>query len=323
MLAVKSIFITGASGFLGANLVHFFAKDKKTNLYLLVRHNSKNLWRIKTLLKQKNVHLVYGDITDKNSLQFLTQLRPEVIIHNAIYGGYGFQQPETEKVIQTNFMGTVNLLEIVKKLDFRCLLVSGSSSEYGIKNAPMSETDRLEPIGAYGVAKAAATLYAQAVAQQTGKKIFCIRPFSLYGPYEEKNRFIPYLVMSYIRKQKKLFLRTPQATRDFLFIDDAVDLYHTVIQHSSQLTPGEIFNLGSGKETRVIDLIALFNKIFNYTFEIELEKGIPREGDVFCTWQASMKKAKKILHWQPHNSLPAGFKKTVTWFKKNLSYYQN
>ncbi|MBF0105633.1 MAG: NAD(P)-dependent oxidoreductase [Deltaproteobacteria bacterium] len=320
MISNKKILITGAAGFIGANLAHYLAKTDN-QLVLFLREKSVNDWRIKALCKQKNVRMVRGNIEKKGTLKFIQKLQPDVIIHNAIHGGYGFQQKFKKRVINTNFLGTVNLLEEVKNIDFDCFILTGSSSEYGIKNKPMSEKDTLEPAGAYGVSKAAASLYASYIARETGKKIIIARPFSVFGDYEEKTRLIPYIVTQYLRHQKTLHLRTPHAPRDYLFIADLMDFYCKIISSPSLFKPGEVVNLGSGTETRVVDLVNVCKRVLHHDFEICLSSGTDREGDVFKKWRSDTSRIRERFNWQPKHSLEQGIIKTVAWFRKNLRFY--
>lgn len=321
MISNKKIFITGASGFIGANLAHFFAQTNN-QLFLFLREGSLNSWRIRNLLEKSNVTVIQGNLCEKAGLKVLDELQPEIILHNAAFGGYGFEQTETEKIVQTNLTGTINLVDALEDLDFECCLVSGSSSEYGIRKSPMKETDPMAPVGAYGVSKAAATLYAQAAAQKTQKKILIIRPFSVYGYYEDASRFIPHLILQYLEKTKNIFLRTPEAKRDFLFIEDVFSFYSHILDHLEKLSPGEILNMGSGRQFSILDVVNIFSKTFNWPFEIKKEKGTRREGDAFEMWQADISLAKQKTGWSPQFDLASGLQKTVAWFEKNVTVYQ-
>ena len=99
------VLITGATGFIGANLAHFFANEK-TDVHILLRESS-NTWRINSILSKLNKH--YCDLTDREKTKrVISEIRPNIILHLAMYGGYSFQS-DSLKIINTNYIGTVNL----------------------------------------------------------------------------------------------------------------------------------------------------------------------------------------------------------------------
>jgi len=192
----KKILITGATGFVGANLLRKLI-DSKNDIHVIIRSTS-NLWRINDIIDKVNAHVC--DLTNRESVEKLVlKIKPQIIFHLAVYGGYQFQE-ESLKIIDTNLIGIINLLNACCKIGFECFINTGSSSEYGLKNKPMSENDLLEPINDYGIAKAAATLYCQAIGRRENLPIFTLRLFSPYGYYEGPTRLIPYLIISCLKK---------------------------------------------------------------------------------------------------------------------------
>ena len=108
--------------------------------------------------KQRQYKQHWADLTDAPALrQTVASSRPAVIYHLATYGAYPSQK-ERSAILATNLIGTANLLDALENHDFRALIHTGSSSEYGHKSGPMHEDDRLEPRTDYGVSKAAAAL---------------------------------------------------------------------------------------------------------------------------------------------------------------------
>lgn len=310
------VLITGATGFIGANLAHFFVNEK-ADVHILLRESS-NTWRINDILSRLNKH--YCDLTDReNTKRIISEIRPNTILHLAMYGGYSFQN-DSLRMINTNYIGTVNLLDACIEVGFDCFIHTGSSSEYGIKEDSMKEKDLLEPIDIYGATKAAATLYSQVIAKRHNLPIFTLRLFSPYGYYEEPMRLIPYLVISML-KNEKIKLASPYAVRDFIFIEDVVDAYLQVVNKKNLIPPGTIFNVGSGYDSKVIDIFKLLKEIIGYKMDFVIE-GTPRESDKLQVWRANIEKAQKILGWYPKYNLENGLIKTVKWFKENIHLYE-
>src|SRR5207244_6176060 len=143
--------------------------------------------------------------------------------------------------------GTANLLDALDGHDYRSLVHTGSSSEYGHKDAPMCEDDRLEPRTDYGVTKSAATLLCQAEAYK-GRPVTTVRVFSAYGPWEEPSRLVPYVVGCCLRGE------TPRVTagaqpRDFVYVGDVVELLK-VAAHDPRAA-GRVLHAGTGRQHTV------------------------------------------------------------------------
>ena len=155
---MSKILITGATGFVGRNLVESLPKDK---LILFKR----------------------GDDPKR-----LTEARPDVIVHLAA------ELKDRGKMANTNMALTVDLLKASKRFSLKTFIYLGSSSEYGIKYKPMKENDISLPANFYGHTKLLATMFCREGARLYKKNIIILRPFSIYGKYEREERFIPKLI---------------------------------------------------------------------------------------------------------------------------------
>lgn len=316
MFKNKKILITGATGFIGANLTRYFLK-RGADVAIFTRKTS-NKWRIKDILphiREYNVDLFNSDGLNR----IMQKIKPQIIFHTAVYGGYPFQV-ESEKMLAVNFYGTVNLINTCKNINYELFVNTGSSSEYGGKLHSMKENDMLEPITDYGVSKAAATLYVHAVAKRQNLPVVTLRLFSPYGYYEEPTRLIPSVIISCL-KGKSPKLSSPDCVRDFIFIEDVLEFYARVVKNKDKIK-GEIFNLGSGEECSVGNIVTRIIKLTG-------NKTRPEWGSIKNRryepprWRADIAKAKKLLNWQPQYDVSYGLEKTVDWFKKNISLYEN
>lgn len=178
------ILITGGSGFIGANLAHFFSSCGH-DVAITIRRES-NMWRISDI--QKHLTVFKTDITNpQNVKDNLSSYKPDIIIHTATFGGYHFET-DTKQIFDVNLNATINLVEAYLSSNAELLINTGSSSEYGFKTTKMNENDLLEPIRSYAISKAAATLYCRSRSIETSRKIVTLRLFSAYGYYEESHR---------------------------------------------------------------------------------------------------------------------------------------
>ena len=312
---MKKVLITGGAGFIGANFTQRFL-DLGHSVHLIDQPEA-NLWRLEKIKDKINTHFI--DLKDYEKLEsFIFELKPDIIIHLAAYGTYPGNQKDIKKTIETNILGTINLVNACSKINFDCLINTGSSSEYGIKDKPMQENDLLEPDNLYGVAKAAATMYCQHMAKKLDLPIAVIRPFSVYGYFEEKERLVPTVIKACL-ENSQLNLSSSNSVRDYIFIEDLIDGYLTVIENI-QNNKGEIFNLGIGEQKKISEVVEIVKKITQSPVE-------PQYGQVKAAqaepknWIADISKMKS-LGWQPEHNLDQGLEKTIAWFKQNLSLYK-
>jgi nucleoside-diphosphate-sugar epimerase len=156
--------------------------------------------------------------------------------------------------------------------------------------------------------KAAATLYCQNAAKKHGLPIVIMRPFAVYGPFEEQTRLIPTLVGAYINGQSPK-LSSPDSVRDFVFVEDVVAAYMAAIKNIEK-TKGEIFNVGSGIQYTIGEIAAMVQ-------EMTGSKLLPEYGQIKqvqeepIRWVADISKAKTLLGWEPAHTIQQGLKKLI------------
>lgn len=311
----KKALVTGATGFVGSNLVRKLL-NLNYEVHVLIRKTS-NPWRIRDVSDKINCH--YVNLIDKAGLQKeILQISPSVIFHLANAGLYGGNESSTKEYLDTNFLGTVNLIECSKDLDYVCFVNTGSSAEYGSKDEPMDENDLCEPESIYGITKLASTIYAKNFAKKNHKPIVTLRLFSPFGAFDNSLRLIPYVITRTIKNQALLF-KKPDTVRDYIFIEDVTESYIRCIKNAKKVT-GEIINIGSGRQTSTKEVVRLILSICNSNSRIRWGgKFIKRNESK--VWQANIKKARLLLDWTPKYSLKRGLKETVGWFKDNIKYY--
>ena len=311
------ILITGATGFVGANLARYF-HGKGHTLAVTLRHNS-NAWRIDDLLDDVKTFRI--DLADKDSASSLFEnFKPDVAIHTAAFGGYHFESG-TKQILDVNLYGTINLVDSFVRFGDGVFINTGSSSEYGFKDRPMKESDILKPYSPYAVSKASATLYSGYKAIETGKRIFTLRLFSPYGYYEEMHRLVPCLLISAIT-HKTAKLNNPANMRDYVFIGDVSKAYETLINKSIGLGGGEIFNVGSGNEIPVGDMVKFAEEASGHSLEVEWGANEQIVGNKAVHWVADISKIKRDLGWSPETSIQTGLAKSYKWFAENISKYE-
>lgn len=310
---IEPILITGSSGFIGSNLLRFLTYNNY-KVHIILRKKS-NLNRIVDLLNYKNIFVHNVDLKNKKNLNLIIKkIKPQTIFHLATYGAYSHQ--DNKHKIQTNIInGTINLLDSCIENGFNRFINTGSNSEYGFKNKPMSELDLLEPNSYYAVFKSAISNYCSYISKAYDLPIITVRPFHIYGPFEDTKRLIPTMI-KYLLNNKDMKLVSPKITRDMVYIDDAIDLYIKIA--SAKIENGKIYNIGTGTQTSL-------KEIFEIVLNITKSKSKPlwnhmnnRSWDQKI-WLADMSLVKKDLKWKHKYNVKEGLKKTINWNLKNES----
>lgn len=314
-MKTQKVLVTGATGFVGANLVRRLVREGY-GVHIFTRASS-NKWRLTDVLSTLNGHTV--DLLEEKKLRgLLKEIEPEIIFHLAAAGIYGGVHLPEKNLIETNFLGTFNLLNACNDIDYKCFVNTGSSSEYGPKKQPMKETDVCEPINMYGITKCAATLYGSFVAKTEDKPIVGFRLFSPYGPYDDMTRLITYAIINALQNNN-LNLANPKAVRDYIYVEDVLDLYMKSIEKAYELK-GEVFNVGSGSQTTM-------HYVVNKIMELTKSKSSVNWGSVNGRswdaekWEADIKKTLKFFDWKPIYNIGKGLKNTISWFRNNLNLY--
>lgn len=313
-MAKKRIYlVTGGTGFIGSQLIRRLINNGE-DVHIIVRKEAR-FWRIEDIRHKVTCHM--SDLSDTDELRkIIEKIRPHVIYHLATYGAYPHQN-EPDKIIKTNILGTWNLLKASSHIDYELFVNTGSSSEYGFKKFPMKETDLLEPVSYYAVTKASQTLLCFHIARNEKRPIVTLRPFSVYGPYEEPTRFIPTLIKAlYFKEQMQLV--SPEISRDHIYVEDLVDVYLMVDRLKN--FAGEIFNIGTGIQSTIKDVVETAVRVTGETTDFKWGQMKPRLWDT-TNWVADISKVRGLLDWSPKISLEKGLSLMWEWFKSNSSIY--
>ena len=290
----KKILITGASGFLGKNLILKLLKDKSFDIYGLIKKGSK---RIKN---KKNLKYIYADMIK-------TKKKINIEFAYIINLAGNIDHKNKLQTLNAHYKGVRNLLKIVNLKKIKLFIQIGSCLEYGSKKSPQKENLVCKPISFYGKAKLSATRFIQ----QKLKKYLILRPYQIYGPHQKKDRLVPIVIESCL-KNKSFACTDGSQFRDFLYVDDFCELIKKILKKKNNING--IYNVGFGKPNKVKDVIKLIQKKINRGNPI-FGKIKMRTEEMKFTYP-NINKVKTIYKWRPKIKINDGLKKTIDFYAK-------
>ncbi|MFM9107955.1 MAG: NAD-dependent epimerase/dehydratase family protein [Chloroflexota bacterium] len=302
--------VTGASGFVGANLARRLLADGH-EVHLLLRPG-RAAWRVAGIAPHVSIHPV--DLEDAAAVESaMLAIRPEWVFHLAAHGAYSWQtDPST--IVAANLTGTMHLARAALRAGAGVLVNAGSSSEYGRKDHAPAEDEALEPNSVYAVTKAAATQFCRMTARAEGVPMPTLRLYSVYGPWEEPGRLVPDLLRAAMRGAWPP-LADPAIARDFVFVEDAADAFVRAAA-TSHADPGAIYNVGSGRQTTLREIVETARALLGVAAEPAWGTMPARAWDT-TVWVSDPRKIAAALGWTAATPLADGLRRTAAWLAAN------
>jgi len=305
------ILVIGASGFVGANLLH---RCLKIRTDVVGTFFSGNLWRLDGVPATSIVFLNLQDSI--NLISLLLRVKPKTIFDCSSFGSYSFEQ-ELERIHTTNYLSFISIMEEISKLNISAYIHAGSSSEYGLNASAPNETDMLIPNSHYAISKAATSQAISYYGKVRGVPVVNLRLYSVYGPYEDSSRLIPILCEKSLHGKLPLFACS-KTSKDFVYIDDVVEAFVDAALYMRSEIAGESFNIGTGAKTTLLALANTAKKLFQIQEEPQFNPSVGNSRDV-DDWCANTEKARKILGWTAKTKLEDGLVYTRDWWKNYLT----
>jgi len=307
------VLVTGASGFVGSNAVRRLLHEGR-QVHVILRDES-GLWRLQGLLERLVVHR--ADLRDAAAVRAaVAAAAPRTVLHLATYGAYE-AQADARRILETNVLGSYNLLEASLASNASLFVNAGSSSEYGYRDEAMRESDAPAPNSVYAVAKAAQTHLCSLLAKTSACAVVTFRLFSVYGPWEEPGRLFP-TVIQRARAGLPLEMVSPETARDFIYIDDVLDALLGFERLAG--IQGGVYNLGTGVESTMRDVVAAVQAAVGSQSEVHWGAMKARKWDA-AHWQADISKARAELGWAPRYTLAQGVARMAEWLKGAGEHY--
>ena len=320
----KRVLVTGADGFLGSHLVEELLK-KGAHVYGLVMYNSFNSFGWLNNLKNKKLNIIMGDIRDPYFLK--KKIKKVDYIFNLaalISVPYSFNAPYSN--VSNNILGTLNLLNFAYEKKIKKFVQFSSSEIYGsAKKVPLLETDKPNPQSPYAASKVGSDALSMSYFYTYSLPVIILRPFNTFGPRQSTRAVIPGIICQLIKNKKSISLGSLSPTRDFNYTKDTIS---ACIESLNIRENGEIFNICSGEEISIEDLVNYFERIVGNKINIKKDKNRFRKKTAEVNrLLGSNAKFIKFSNWKPKYVGEKGFikalRETFNWYKKNFSKIQN
>ena len=299
------VLITGASGFVGANLYKILAAVRN-DVYAVV--NLDKGWRLADVKDERVIAVDLNDFAASKNL--VNSVAPQTVFDCVAYGAYSFEE-DTNLIYQTNFQAIVNLVSLLAARPFAAYIHAGSSSEYGTNCAAPSEDSVCEPNSPYAVSKVALAGYLRFMGKQREFPCVNLRLYSVYGPLEDTSRLFPNLLRQALAGKLPPFVDA-RTSRDFIHVDDVCAAF---IMAAAKMHPGiygENFNIGTGIKTTIAELAEITRRVFGVKVEPKFGTMEGRAWDL-ADWYADPRKALIQLGWKPLIKLEDGLRSMADW----------
>ena len=295
----KKILITGASGFLGTNVISRLSRYKSFEIYGLISRNNKKL------KKFKNVRYFKNDISNAKLLN--KSILGKINFNYVINFAGNIDHSNKTQTYKAHYYGLTNLIKAIGKKNIKLFIQIGSSLEYGRSKSPHMEKIKCNPVSNYGKAKLLSSKYIE----KNIKNYIILRLYQVYGPYQKINRLVPIVINSCL-KNSSFPCTDGNQFRDFLYVDDFTDLILKILS-KKKINKG-VYNVGSGKPMRVKNVIYSIKKL--------TKKGRPNFGKIKMRKDENkylypnINKIKKNFDWKPKTKILLGLRKSINFYAK-------
>lgn len=252
------VLITGVSGFIGGALAPSVV-DKGFDVYGMERYVTGRY----VLGSRRNVKTVFGDLRDHSALRnIIRDIQPDIVIHLASISPVAYSYDHPNEVIETNFIGTMNLAELcLHEVPHFKQFLFASTSAYGNGLGLKTEGSKLNPNSPYAVSKVAAEKYLNYLSEAHDFPVTIARPFNTYGR-RDNHHFVVERMIVQMLQGGEVCLGDSTPTRDFLYIEDHLSAYLACLDNIRAI--GRTFNFCTGRETTILQLAETIKELTNY-----------------------------------------------------------
>jgi UDP-glucose 4-epimerase len=308
--------VTGGAGFIGSHIVHTLLAqgDSVRVLDNFSTGKRENLEGLAQQYPGDRFQVIEGDLRDASRVEEAVR-GVEVIFHEGAFVSVPQSMEEPQTCFDVNITGTSRLLDTARAAGIRRVVLASSAAVYGESDAlPLVEETLPQPLSPYAVSKRVKEMYAELFTGSFGLQVVALRYFNVYGPRQRPDSMYAAAVPIFARRlldgKPVTVYGDGGQTRDLINVRDVVRANLIASEHPR--AAGKIFNICTGIETRLLDLLDVMYELIPNVPAPQF--AAPRPGDIYRS-VGSPQKARDILGFQTEVSLVDGLKETIDWMR--------
>lgn len=321
MTKPPSILVTGAGGFIGSHLVETLAA-RGDRVRAFVRYNGRGdpgLLRDLPDDLRARIEIVFGDLRDSHAVREAAR-GVDTIFHLGALIAIPYSYVHPRETIETNVIGTLNVLEAARVHGVRRVVHASTSEVYGTARfVPITEDHPLQGQSPYSASKIGADKLVESFYLSFGLPAVTVRPFNTYGPRQSARAVIPTIITQALTRSV-VRLGDLRPTRDLNFVSDTVAGFLAAAERDQAV--GRVINLANNDEISIGELaekiIALIGR--PVTIEVDESRLRPESSEVFRL-HGDNRLARELLGWTPQVDLDEGLRRTIEWIARHLDRY--
>lgn len=308
--------VTGGAGFIGSHIVHTLLEQGE---YVRVLDNfstgkRENLEGLSAQFRNGRFEVQEGDLRDKDRVKLAVR-DVDIVFHEAAFVSVPESMEKPQICFDINVAATVGLFDAARLAGVRRVVIASSAAVYGESEAlPLKETTPTQSLSPYAASKRTSEIYAQLYTQAFGLDVVALRYFNVYGPRQRPDSMyaaaVPIFTRNLLDNKPVTIFGDGGQTRDLINVRDVVRANLLASAHPD--APGKIFNVCTGLETRLLDLLEVLFELFPSVPEPVFAEA--RAGDIYRSI-GSAEFTAQILGFQAEVTLEQGLKETVAWMQ--------
>jgi UDP-glucose 4-epimerase len=319
----KKVLVTGAGGFVGSHLADALVRhgcNVRAMLHYDARAHRGNLEFLSPEILGE-IEIVSGDVVDPFFVAHAVKDR-EVVFHLAALIAIPHSYIAPASYVQTNVVGTLNILEACRLHDVARLVHTSTSECYGTaRYTPIDEEHPLQGQSPYSASKIGADKVAESYHLSFGVPVATLRPFNTYGPRQSARAVLPSILAQLLAGRPELRLGDTEPVRDLTFVGDTVDGFMKLAECDDAI--GQVVNVGTGRAVKIGELAELAMKLAGRAVPIvcDARRVRPANSEV-RTLLSDAGKADRVMGWKPRVALESGIEQTARFIRDHLPLYR-
>jgi NAD dependent epimerase/dehydratase len=321
---MQKVMVTGAGGFIGSHLVAELVR-KNYDVVAFLHYSSRSSFGNLDFFSKEildNIQIYSGDIEDKTSLKKAMD-GVNIVFNLAALISIPYSYVAPESYVKTNVLGTLNVMQTCLEEGVSKVVHTSTSETYGTAiYTPIDEKHPLQGQSPYSASKIGGDKIVESFVKSFDLPAAILRPFNTYGPGQSARAIIPTIITQALTtedNQIELGLLSP--VRDLTFVEDTVNGFIKIAESDKSI--GKLINIGAGTGISIGDLankiIHLINPDISIRHSKKRERPVNSEVmELICDNTL----ARQILDWEPAHSIDSGLEKTISFIRKNLSFYK-